>query len=352
MRVLIVDDDETFREELSALLGRSGQDVREVPSVAEAIAELEGGEFDVMFTDLRMGRKSGVELLGIARARWPRMLVVMLTGRATIESAIRALQLGAFDYLRKPVRPEQVDRVLGLVGQQLALVRTGAKPIDPSRYARALAADGGYEVLLIAPSQDRVATDGVRYEPLDADNPDRIQEAVDEFVGSRARAAVVLGAVEELLARHREEDIARLLERIRALLEGKGPLAVGYDPDRITATGALAVRASIVSADAHATLQSLASPVRRLVLHRLSEGSATFTQAMEAARLDDASLIAFHLRKLTESGLVAHVARERYRLTARGKGAVRVLNSVDELDAGKGSGNRIFPSRPRRKTSS
>jgi CheY-like chemotaxis protein len=346
--VLLVDDDDAFREDLSALLGRGGHQVRDVPSAARAVAELESGEFDVMFTDLRMGRESGVELLAQARTKWPRLLVVMLTGKATVDSAIRSLQLGAFDYLRKPILPAQVDRVLGLVSQQLALVRTGAKPLDPSRYANALAAEGGYEVLLIAPSPVHVRTERVQHVSLDPENPYRIRMAVEEFVASRERAAVVLAAVEELLARHREEEIARLLEGIRALLEGKGPLAVGYDPDRITATGALAVRASIVSADAHTTLESLASPIRRLVLHRLSEGPATFTQAMEAAHVDDTSVIAFHLRKLSESGLVAHVARQRYRLTARGKGAVHVLNSVDELDAAKGSGNRIFPSKPRR----
>jgi hypothetical protein len=69
-------------------------------------------------------------------------------------------------------------------------------------------------------------------------------------------------------------------------------------------------------------------------------------QAMEAGRLDDTSKIAFHLRKLTESGLVAHLARERYRLTARGRGAIKILSSIDDLDSRKGSGNRIFPSKP------
>lgn len=351
MRVLLVDDDEAFRDDLSTLLVRSGHEVRGVASAARALSELGSREFDVMFTDLRMGRGSGVELLSEARAKWPRLIVVMLTGRATIDSAIRALQLGAFDYLRKPILPEQVDRVLGHIGQQLALVRTGAKPLDASAYARALAADGGYEVLLIDPWSKKVSAKGVQHVALDADNPYRIRLAVEEFVASRERAAVVLAAVEQLLASHREEEVARLLEGIRGLLQGKGPLAVGYDPRRISATGALAVRASIVSADAHTTLESLASPVRRAVLHRLSEGPATFSQALEAAQLDDTSVIAFHLRKLTESGLVAHVSRERYRLTARGKGAVKILSSVDELDSATGSGNRIFPSKtPRTST--
>jgi CheY-like chemotaxis protein len=344
MRVLVVDDDAEFREELTSILTDKGHIAEGVPSAAQATTALEGAEFDVMFTDLRMGRQSGMDLLQTARERWPRLLVVMLTGKATIETAVRSLQMGAFDYLQKPIRPAQVERVLELVSQQLALIRAGAKPLDPGRYANLLAAEGGYEVLLISPPPFHETSEKVSHVPLDPENPIRIHEAVEEFVSPKDRAAVVLAAVDQLLARHREEEIAALLEGIRAILEGKGPLAVGYDPSKITATGALAVRASIVSADAHTTLESLSNPIRRLVLHRLADGPCSFMQAMEAAHLDDTSKIAFHLRKLTESGLVAHLAGERYHLTARGKGAILILGSIDDLDSGKGSGNMIFES--------
>jgi CheY-like chemotaxis protein/DNA-binding HxlR family transcriptional regulator len=345
MRILLVDDDSTFREELADLLTDGGHSVTGVPSAAQATAELEAGEFDVMFTDLKMGRLSGIALLAQARERWPRLLVVMLTAKATVETAVKSLQLGAFDYLRKPIKPDQVRRVLELVSQQLALTRAGAKPLDPVKYASQLASEGGYEVLLIAPNPPAVVADKVSLLPLDPENPFRIRAAVEDFVTPKERAAVVIAAIEELLARHREEDIAALLGGIRQVLEGKGPLAVSYDPDKITATGALAVRASIVSADAHTTLESLGNPIRRLVLRRLAEGPCTFTQAMTAAHLDDTSKIAFHLHKLTESGLVAHLSGERYRLTPRGKGAIAILSAIDDLDSGKGSGNRIFPSK-------
>lgn len=304
-----------------------------------------------MFTDIRTGRASGIELLTTARQRWPRLIVVMLTGRATVETAIQALQQGAFDYLRKPVQPDQVHRVLDLIGQQLALTRAGAKPLDPVHYAGALAAEGGYEVLLISPSPVHVTAEKVSHLPLDPENPVGIREAVEDFVVPKDRAAVVLAAVEQLLARHREEEIAALLESIRAILHGKGPLAVGYDPRKITATGALAVRASIVSTDAAATLDSLSNPIRRLVLRRLADGPCSFTQAMESAHIEDTSLIAFHLRKLTESGLVTHVAREQYELTPRGRGAIEILASIDGLDSAKGSGNRIFRSRSPKRAS-
>jgi len=344
MRILVVDDTQEFRDELARLLVDLGHTATAVSSTPRAIEQLEAGEFDVMFTDLRMGRRSGIELLTVARQRWPRLLVVMLTGNATVETAVRSLRLGAFDYLRKPIRPDQVVRVLELVSQQLALLRVGATPLEPDRYAQSLATEGGYEVLLIAPPPVPVKAENVSFLPLDPENPFRIQEAVEEFVSPKDRAAVVLAAIEELLARHREEEISALLEQIRAVLEGKGPLAVGYDPAKITTTGALAVQSSIVSADAHSTLESLGNPIRRMVLRRLADGPCTFMQAMEAAHLDDTSKIAFHLRKLTESGLVTHLARERYRLTARGQGAITILGAINDLDSGKGSGNRIFAS--------
>ncbi len=346
MRLLIADNNADFAGDLAALLESGGHSVTTAVSAAQALIALEHGEFDVLFTELRLGRHSGMDLLTESRNRWPRMSVVMLTEKGTVESAVEALHHGAFDYLRKPIHPEQVRRVLDLVSQQLALIRTGARPLDPLQYATALAAEGGYEVLLISPPPLRVAAGKVSHLPLDPENPFRIREAVEDFATPKERAAVVLAAVEQLLARHREAEIATLLEGIRAILEGKGPLAVGYDPDRITATGALAVRASIVSAEAGATLDSLANPIRRLVLRRLANGPCSFMQAMEAAHVDDTSLIAFHLRRLSESGLITHAARELYQLTVRGKGAVEILNSVDALDSAEGTGNRFFPSKP------
>jgi CheY-like chemotaxis protein/DNA-binding HxlR family transcriptional regulator len=345
MRILIVDEDAEFREELSVLLADAGHSASTASSAPAALASLEKGEFDIMFTDVRLGRKSGLELLAKARERWPRLIVVMMTGRGTVETAVKALQSGALDYLRKPVRSDQVRLVLELISEQLALTRAGATPLDPVRYANSLAQDGGYEVLLIVPPPPRTVTERVTILPLNPDSPFEIREAVEDFVEPKTKPAVVLAAVEELLARHREEEIAALLEGIRAILAGRGPLAVGYDPDKITATGALAVRASIVSADAHSTLESLGNPIRRLVLHRLSEGTCSFTQAMEAAHITDTSKIAFHLRKLAESGLITHEARERYRLTPRGRGAIEILSSINDLDSQRGSGNRVFPSK-------
>jgi CheY-like chemotaxis protein len=347
LRVLVVVDEPAFRAELADMLGLKGHHVTVRDSASEAIHALGAEPFDVMFTDLRLNRKGGVDLLAMAKRRWPRLAVVMLASAGSLDSAVRAIRSGAFDYLQKPVHPNQVFRILELVDQERKLLDMPLPPRDPAEYARALASEGGYEVLLISPPPPPPPTEKVSHVPLDPENPHRIRDAVQDFVSPKERAAVVLAAVERLLERHREEEVAKLLQELRTFLEGKGPLAVGYDPARMSAAGAIAVRASIVSEDAHSTLGSLANPIRRLVLRRLATGPCTFSQALEAAQVDDTSKIAFHLRKLEESGLITHTGAKPYHLTERGTGAVEVLNEIDRLDSAGGSGNRIFTLRPR-----
>jgi CheY-like chemotaxis protein/DNA-binding transcriptional ArsR family regulator len=342
MRLLIVDENTTARDELTALLEADGQTVTGVTNAAEALTTLQTQEFEIMFSALTAGRRSGLKLLAESRSRWPRMSVVMVAESGTVEDAVSALHQGAFDYLRKPVQPDQVRRVLELVRQEMTLVGAGAVEHNPVEYARALAVEGGYEVLLISPPPAPAPVHGVIHVDLEVDSPVKIREVVEDFARPRQHAAVVLAAVDRLLLHHREEQIAELLDSVAGLLEGKGPLAVAYDPTKITASGALAVRASIVSGDAHSTFETLGNPIRRLVLRRLAEGPCTFSQAMEAAHLDDTSKISFHLRKLVDSGLAEHGPEKRYRLTARGEGAIDVLNGVDRLDSEKGSGNAVF----------
>jgi Mn-dependent DtxR family transcriptional regulator len=104
-----------------------------------------------------------------------------------------------------------------------------------------------------------------------------------------------------------------------------------------------AVRVQTESTNAHKTLESLSNPIRRLILQRLAVGPGTFTQTMMASHLNDSSKTAFHLNSLTESGLIVHSVRGPYRLTPRGKGAIKILKSINGLYSVKRSRKRSFP---------
>lgn len=341
MRILIVDDDSVFREELAELLREEHHNVETAPSVVKALGTLEHAEFDVLLTDLKMPRQSGMELLREVRARWPRTFVVMLTGFATVETALEAMKLGAFDYIRKPFRVDQVRETLRMASQEREFEAPPESVRNPVREARSLSAGGKHEVLLIG-GHPPPTSPHLHFEPLDPQNPSALESQVDAFVSDHANAAVVLTGIETLVSNHRLEDVVAVLDRIRGRLDGHGPLRVGFNPRLVPAEVAAAL-GTTVSADAtHETLEALANPIRRKVLFRLSEGPAAFREAMESAGLDDSPKLAFHLRKLVDAGLVLH-EQETYRLTARGKAGVQLLTEAAFLPPASDSESMAFP---------
>ena len=103
--ILIVDDDEGLRLSLSPILKKENYRVDTAANAEEALDCLRAEEYELMFLDLNMPGKGGIELLVDVHKQYPHMSVLILTGNATLESAIQAVQLGARDYMRKPIEP-------------------------------------------------------------------------------------------------------------------------------------------------------------------------------------------------------------------------------------------------------
>src|SRR6266550_117752 len=101
-RLLVVDDEESLRITTAAILEREGYRVNIAASGEEAISLLESTEYDLVLTDLHMEGGDGLSVLSEIRRRAPLTISVVLTGFASVESAIAALQEGAYDYLVKP----------------------------------------------------------------------------------------------------------------------------------------------------------------------------------------------------------------------------------------------------------
>ncbi len=339
----MVDDDSVFREELSDLLRDDGHTVAAAASVQKALESLEHDEVEVVLSDLKMPRQGGLELLREVRKRWPRTLVVMVTGYATVETALEAMKLGAFDYLRKPFRVEQVRETLQLVAQEREFESPPEAYRDPVREARALAAGGRHEVLLLT-DHPIPAESHLYVEPLDPENPNRLTERTEAFLADHDNGAVVVSGIERLLEHHRLEDIVAVLDRLRKDLVGHGPLRVGFNPRRIPPAAAVALGSAVSADETHATLEALANPIRRKALLRLAEGPASFGDAMQAAGLDDSPKMAFHLRKMVDAGLALHEG-ETYRLTTRGEAGARLLRDATFLPPAGDSGNLAFPGR-------
>lgn len=107
-RILIVDDEPDIREMLCDLLGLD-YDCQSASSAEEALEKLSRGDFNLVVSDITMGGMSGIEMIPHALATCPEIVVVMISGMQTIESAIAALRVGAFDYIMKPFDLRQVE---------------------------------------------------------------------------------------------------------------------------------------------------------------------------------------------------------------------------------------------------
>lgn len=138
--ILLVDDEKDFANGLARLLGRkfTEERIRAVHSADEALAVLGEGGFGLMLTDLNMPGKDGVELLREAKSMMPDLSVVMLTAYGTVETAVDALKIGAYDFLTKPVEPDRLFQVVErglersrLLGENARLHELLARSISP-----------------------------------------------------------------------------------------------------------------------------------------------------------------------------------------------------------------------------
>ncbi len=109
-RILIVDDEPGVCRSIEKVLTRMGHHTTTALSAPAALESLQADQgFDLIVTDLMMPQVNGIELLKIAKASWPNIPVLVITGYASIASAVEATQLGAANYLAKPFTPEELQ---------------------------------------------------------------------------------------------------------------------------------------------------------------------------------------------------------------------------------------------------
>ncbi len=134
-QILVADDEANLRRVLSAMLERDGYDVHTVSDGAAALKALTERHVDVVVTDLRMPKLDGMEVLKRATAEHPEVPVIIITAHGTVDTAVEALKLGAFDYITKPFEQTELRNVIGKAARTLDL-RERAFSIEPGERGR------------------------------------------------------------------------------------------------------------------------------------------------------------------------------------------------------------------------
>ena len=105
-KILVIDDEPIVRTSCIRPLSPEGYEVKSASSGKEALELLENEPFNLVLLDLKMPDMDGIEVLKKIKDTWPDTKVVMITGYSTVETAVKTLKLGAFNYLEKPFMPD------------------------------------------------------------------------------------------------------------------------------------------------------------------------------------------------------------------------------------------------------
>ena len=135
-KILVVDDEEIVRLSHARTLAGEHCKVKAVWNGMDALQEMGQDTFDVVLLDLRMPGMDGMAVLKMIKEKWPDSEVIIITGYPTVESAKQAVSLGAYDYLAKPVEPDEVINAANgaMLHKRWALHR---EPADQDQGARA-----------------------------------------------------------------------------------------------------------------------------------------------------------------------------------------------------------------------
>lgn len=121
MKILLVDDEHIKRTVLRDDLVEAGYETETATCAEEGLQRLKEGQYDVVVTDLRMKEMDGMSFMSEIKQRWPDVEVIMITAYATVDNAVQAMKIGAFDYLTKPFESAKLILILEKVAKMRAL---------------------------------------------------------------------------------------------------------------------------------------------------------------------------------------------------------------------------------------
>ncbi|MEW5913430.1 MAG: response regulator [Thermodesulfobacteriota bacterium] len=119
LEVLLLDDEPIVGRRLKPALAKIGCEVEVFENPEKALARLQQKEFKIVVTDIRMDDIDGMQVLEFVRQRWPQSKVIMITGYAMMSLAREAMEKGAFDFIAKPFKPDDLRRVIAKAADAL-----------------------------------------------------------------------------------------------------------------------------------------------------------------------------------------------------------------------------------------
>jgi DNA-binding NtrC family response regulator len=165
-RILVVDDEPDLAEPLQQNLTRHGYDVTATTSAKEALSLIAKENFDLLLSDMMMPGMGGIELLQEALALDPQLVGIIMTGQATVQTAVEAMKVGAFDYLLKPFK---LEHILPVLARAMNVRRLRMDNVRLRDYVASLTFESNrYQIIGRSPAVQRVMQLIQKVAPTDA----------------------------------------------------------------------------------------------------------------------------------------------------------------------------------------
>jgi DNA-binding NtrC family response regulator len=131
LEVLVLDDEQIVGSRIKPSLEKEGYRVEIMTDSQKALEKIEQKRFDIVVTDFKMSRVSGLDLLRAQKRFWPDTEVIIITGYATLETARQAMQSGVFDFMAKPFRLHELKEVVGRAAEAVRERKRSGEPTEP-----------------------------------------------------------------------------------------------------------------------------------------------------------------------------------------------------------------------------
>ncbi|MFQ5814986.1 MAG: response regulator [Candidatus Hydrothermarchaeaceae archaeon] len=335
-KILVVDDDKVVRVTIANILSKVGYEVDSADSGKAAIEMTKAKKYDVILLDVILPDLNGIEILGEITRTSPSAEVVIITGFGTIEDAVRAVKIGAYDYVCKPFKKDEIHNLVKRALEERKLDEKFQKGSTMEEGVEIFTkmADSGFPTLCITTGdpkelQERYDVPGELIVKLDKLN--EIMEAINRFIMVNKSAVVLLSGFENLLKKYPTKQLKEFIFEVsNSLTLNRARLIVAYDKASVDSKALENFAHEVSEVQLHPIFNIIASPIRRdLLLYLESQGKSIFTKMQQVLGVENAPNLSFHLRNLKNAGLVDEDSEKRYFLTDSGGEVCKLIKRFE-----------------------
>ena len=355
LRILVVDDDVLMRREIKQMLTHVGHNVDSAESGIKAIEFIKQKDYDLVFLDLKMPNMDGLEVLKVILSLKPKVFVTIITAYATVETAVEAMKLGAYDYIKKPFRPKQlhlhVNKVIEEIGfnkgfrrvEQDRMVQNGyktfSKYLDSGNRGLCISRRSSDELLQVLNLRDAeamkdsmftISESKDNWQFIHPKDIDELEEIIIEFL-TKGDGTILFDGLEILIEYNSWQPVRTLLKKITENIRGTtSNLIICLNPSTVTDNDLWELKNLFRTSVEDYVFDCLANSIRRDIVRFLSRvRTASFTTILRGINMSDSPKFTFHLKILIGSEIIEKDPEGRYMLTKKGENLYDLFSNVN-----------------------